>query len=56
MKASKGKEYVYPDEAYSISEYNHIKKTKNKRFYIRRFNRKVRKFFKKLIRKEVPNA
>lgn len=53
MKASKGKEYIYPDESYSISEYRHIKKTKNKRFQIRRFNRKVRNFFKKLIRLEI---
>lgn len=53
MKASKGKEYIYPDEAYIISEYRHIKKRKNKRFYIRKFNRKVRNFFKRIIRREV---
>lgn len=55
MKASKGKEYLHPDEAYIISEYKLVKKTKNKRFYVRVFNRKIRKFFKKLIRSEVTN-
>ena len=55
MKASKGKEFLNPDEAYIISEYKYIKKNKNKRFYVRVFNKKIRNFFKKLIRKEVSN-
>lgn len=49
MKGSKGKEYIQPDRSWIIEEYKNIKHSKNKRLYIKQFNRKIRNFFKKII-------
>ena len=52
MKASKGKEFIQPDPSWFISERKSIKKDRGrtKKYYINKFNRKVRKIFLKLIK------
>ena len=54
MKASKGKEFIQPDPSWLISETKVLKnKGKNniKKFHIKEFNRKVRRFFSRIIHK-----
>lgn len=52
MKASKGKEFIQPDPGWYISERKFIKKDRGrtKKYFINKFNRKVRKIFLKLIK------
>ena len=52
MKASKGKEFIQPDPGWFISGRKDIKKDRGrtKKYYINKFNRKVRKIFLKLIK------
>jgi len=48
MKASKGKEFIKPDENWIISEHKALqKKDKRKRYWLKVFNRKLRRFFSK---------
>lgn len=51
MKSSKGKEFVAPDVCWVISEHKALqKKDKGKKFWIKTFNRCLRRYFKKKIR------
>ena len=52
MKTSKGKEFIQPDPNWLISERKLINKDRGrtKKYYINKFNRKVRKKFLKLIK------
>lgn len=49
MKASKGKEFIIPDDKYVIAGYR-CHKEKTVKYFVRRFNRKLRHFFNKHIR------
>ena len=54
MKASKGKELIAPDENWIISEYKALqKKGKRKRYWIKVFNRKLRRFFSKELKENL---
>lgn len=51
MKASKGKEFIQPDENWIISEHKALqKKDKRKRYWLKVFNRKLRRFFSKELK------
>lgn len=57
MKASKGKEFIPPDKGYTIEEMHHCG-SRFKGFFVRLFNKKIRKAFKKHIKEstnEQPN-
>lgn len=52
-KASKGKDYIMPDPNWVISECAVLKNNhrgKLKKYYPYKFNKKIRQFFKKLIK------
>lgn len=57
MKASKGKDFIYPDENWEISEQKFLKNNHGnpKKFLIKQFNKKIRKLFKRIIKKEMEN-
>lgn len=46
MRASKGKEYIPPDKCYTIDELSRCKNTKNKGYFLRLFNKRLRQLFK----------
>lgn len=50
MKAVKGKNIFAPDVNYVIAEYRFCKYKKGKRAVVKQYNRKVRSYFKKVIR------
>lgn len=53
MKPLKGKNVMAPDKGWLICEYSSVKPNhrKNpKKFYVRKFNRELRQFFKKMLR------
>lgn len=51
MKSSKGKELIAPDKGWIISEHKALqKKDKGKRYWIKVFNRKLRRFFSKELK------
>lgn len=52
MKASKGKEFIPPDKGYTIEEMHHCG-SRFKSFFVRVFNKKIRKAFKKKIEREL---
>lgn len=53
MKSSKGKELIAPDECWTISESKALqRKNYSKKFWIKVFNRKLRRFFSKKIKGE----
>lgn len=53
MKANKGKEFISPDNGWIISESKVLKhKNHSKKFWIKVFNRKLRRFFSKKIKGE----
>lgn len=52
-KASKGKEYLMPDPNWVISECAVLKNNhrgKLKKYYLNKFNRKIRQYFNRLIK------
>jgi len=52
MKSSKGKEFIEPDPDWLVSETKILQrkgKSNIKKFHIKKFNRKIRRFFTKLI-------
>jgi hypothetical protein len=51
MRASKGKEFIKPDENWVISEYRCHKK-KTIKYFVRKFNRKLRHLFNRYIREK----
>ena len=54
-KSSKGKEYLMPDPNWIISECSVLKnnhKGKLKKYHLNKFHRKIRQFFKRLIKKQ----
>ena len=53
MKPLKGKNVIAPDKGWSICEYSRVKTNhgkNNKKYYVRKFNRELRQFFKKMLR------
>lgn len=53
MKPFKGKNVMAPDKGWYICEYSSVKPNhrKNpKKFYVRKFNRELRQFFRKMLR------
>lgn len=52
MKPFKGKNVIAPDKGWFICDYNSIRKRHRniKKFYVRKFNRELRQFFRKMLR------
>jgi hypothetical protein len=53
MKPFKGKNVIAPDKGWFICEYSYVKpnhRKNNKKFYVRKFNRELRQFFRKMLR------
>ena len=53
MKPFKGKNVIAPDKGWFICEYSSVKQNhrKNpKKYYVRKFNRELRQFFRKMLR------
>lgn len=53
MRASKGKEYIPPDKCYTIDELSRCKNTKSKGYFLRIFNKRLRRLFKLRAREQV---
>ena len=54
MKPFKCKNVIAPDKGWFICEYSCVKPNNgknNKKFYVRKFNRELRQFFRKILRR-----
>lgn len=53
MKPIKGKNFLPPDKSWLICEYGQTKQGNHKnqkKYYVRKFNRELRQFFRKMLR------
>lgn len=56
MRASNGKEYIPPDKCYTIDELSRCKNTKNKGYFLRLFNKRLRQLFKLRVKEHTDEA